>query len=77
MKITISQKTKTIIEIDLPDQSDETVSRPSPNKPFSFRKQHDVESPSSSCSMKGRQYSSFNNLLQLLENRFNGSILTQ
>jgi hypothetical protein len=77
MKITISQKVQTIIEIDFPDQSDETVSKTTPNKPFSFPKRHEVESPSSVCFTEGRQYSSFNNLLQLLENRFNGSILTQ
>jgi hypothetical protein len=36
MKITISQKTQTVIEIGFPDQSDEIVTKTSPKKPFSF-----------------------------------------
>jgi hypothetical protein len=74
MKITI---THTVIEIDFPDQAEDTVSKPSPEKPFSFRKQHAAGLPPSSGSGDSRQQSSKNNLLQLLENQFNGYFLTQ
>jgi hypothetical protein len=64
MKITISQKTKIIIEIDFPDQSDETVSKTTPKKPFSFFDKilREVER---------------NIQPEILEDKFNGSFLTQ
>jgi hypothetical protein len=61
MKITI---TKITIEIDFPDQSDETVSKMSPKKPFSFFDKilREVER---------------NIQPEILEDKFNGSFLTQ
>ena len=77
MKITISQKVQTIIEIDIPDQSEKTVSKRSPKKPFSFPKHYDVGTPSVSGSTNGYSKVLCNNLLQLLEDKFNGSFLPQ
>jgi hypothetical protein len=76
MKMTITI-TKTIIEIDFPDQSDESVSKTNPKKPFSFFNQRAVGSPLTSSPTDGRSQTSCNNLLQLLEDKFNGSFLTQ
>jgi hypothetical protein len=73
MKIIITQ---TIIEIDFPDQSDETVSKTTPKKPFSFFNQRAVGSSLAPSSTNGRSQTSVNNLLQLLEDKFNGSFLT-
>jgi hypothetical protein len=44
MKITISQKTKIIIEIDFPDQSDESVSKTNPKKPSILRQSRFTDS---------------------------------
>jgi hypothetical protein len=74
MKIIITQ---TIIEIDFPDQSDETVSKTTPKKPFSFFNRCAVGSPLTPNPTDGRSQISCNNLLQLLEDKFNGSFLTQ
>jgi hypothetical protein len=72
MKIIITQ---TIIEIDFPDQSDETVTKISPYRPFP--KQQSVGSQSISRPKNGCSKVSCNNLLQLLENKLNGYFLTQ
>jgi hypothetical protein len=76
MKMTITI-TKTIIEIDFPDQSDETVSKTNPKKPFSFFNQHAVGSQLAPSPTDGRSRISYNNLLQLLEDKFNGAFLPQ
>jgi hypothetical protein len=64
MKITISQITQTVIEIDFPDNQEDTVQKPSPRKPFSF---FDLICREAERTMKQ----------ELLEDKFNGSFLAQ
>jgi hypothetical protein len=77
MKITISQITQTVIEIDFPDNQEDTVQKPSPRKPFSFFDQRAVGSQLAPSPTDGRSLTSVNNLLQLLEDKFNESFLAQ